>query len=298
MGRKKVLLLGNGLNRAFGGLSWGELMSRINTSVYDAKKLTCPMLLQAILVTQDHIGQIMKGYKAGENPFYGSVESEELRGMLRKLLLAGFSDILTTNYSYELEIAATGNMQVSDRHLIHTCRTSVPGKRKEPKYLLHTYQKVEYDHVENRVWHIHGEARKPDSMILGHYYYAALLNRIVSYVNKRGSDYQNGDGAIKSWIDSFLLGDVYVHGYGLDYSEMDLWWLLNRKKRENAEHGRVFFFTPDRDVEKEGLLSLLDVDVSHSGSGKAAKKADEGARYKAFYESAIREILDRMRFDE
>ena len=36
------------------------------------------------------------------------------------------------------------------------------------------------------------------------------------------------------WLDSFVLGNVNILGLGMDFSELDLWWLLNRKKRESA----------------------------------------------------------------
>lgn len=102
--RPQVLLLGNGLNRTFGGISWSELMEKIGVREDLPSKLTCPMPLQAVLVTND---QVHKRMKENKNAFYGSVNGE-LMEQLRALLSMGFSDILTTNYSYELEAAAHG----------------------------------------------------------------------------------------------------------------------------------------------------------------------------------------------
>lgn len=289
----EVLLLGNGLNRAFGGISWGDLLNRINTSDFDTKYLKCPMPLQAILVTDDHIKQAMK---ENQDSFFGEVKTEELQFVLRKLLSAGFTDILTTNYSYELEIAATEETETNEYRLVKSNRNIIPGERIEPKYLLHSFQSVSYKGKDNRVWHIHGEARKPDSMILGHYYYANLLQRIMGHVNGRQADYRTNSAEceIKSWVDSFILGNVYILGFGMDYSEMDLWWLLNRKKREKGEHGKVYFYTAEKEPEKEKLLELLDAQVVRAEKDKPADEEEKNRYYKDFYRKSIAEIIGRV----
>ena len=98
MKKPQVLLQGNGLNRAFGGVSWDNLLEQI--AVPDKKeiinKTRSPFPLKAILVTENHIKE---GLKKIEKELYGSVESEKLREILQKVLLMGFDHILTTNYS-------------------------------------------------------------------------------------------------------------------------------------------------------------------------------------------------------
>lgn len=164
------------------------------------------------------------------------------------MLSKGFDEILTTNYSYELELAALNCDRFSSDNRLknmstHTCEV----KKSEAKYMLHTYNSVNYSGSENHIWHIHGEARKPNSMILGHYYYANYLCRLKEISDKRKNIYQmnqrdNKETIINSWFDAFVMGDVYIIGFGFSLSELDLWWLLNRKKREKANHGRVYFY--------------------------------------------------------
>ena len=64
-------------------------------------------------------------------------------------------------------------------------------------------------------------------------------------------------------MDAFILGDVYILGFGFDLSEFDLWWLLNRKFNEKADHGHVYYLEPKSPVldEKLELLKLLEVEV-------------------------------------
>ena len=294
----QVLFLGNGLIRAFGGKSWDNLIKLIAVRDDLPEKLYCPFPLQAILATNDHISAATKQY-AGK--FWGSVEPE-LGEQLRMLLSMQFDDIITTNYSYEIESAALGVPRISETYLSKSCQNQEAGKNVEPKYLIRSCQEIPYGQHLNRIWHIHGEARKPNSMILGHYYYANLLHRIMDYVDKNSRYYayrqQNGKiQPIRSWLDSFILGDVYILGFGMDFSELDIWWLLNRKKRENAIHGQVFYYEPGGNDfnEKAELLKLLDVKVIHCDVTTPTGTLEEkNEAYRVFYLRAIQDIRKRV----
>ena len=49
---------------------------------------------------------------------------------------------------------------------------------------------------------------------------------------------QNKNYQCRCWLDYFILGDVWSVGFGLDVSEFDVWWAIERKAREkNAAHG-------------------------------------------------------------
>ncbi len=295
----QVLLLGNGLNRTYGGTSWTDLMRKIAIRDDLPGKLTCPYPLQAILVTNDNVKKAMKEYK---DAFFGKV-NDELRSYLQTLLSIGFDDILTTNYSYELETAAGSSETVNESFLKKTCRNIEDGERAELKYMLRTFQNISFENHDNRVWHIHGEARKANSIILGHYYYATLLYRMIDFVRQREKSYrvnqaENTMQTIKGWIDSFILGDVYILGFGMDFSEFDMWWLLNRKKQEKAKHGRVYFYSPGDDAfeEKQELLKLLDVEVIHCGITKPIGSDEEkNAQFREFYSRAIKDISQKIR---
>ena len=94
---------------------------------------------------------------------------------------------------------------------------------------------------------------------------------------------------IRSWLDAFIMGDVYVLGFGYDFSEMDLWWLLNRKKREKAEHGKLHFYSHTEGEEsKLSLMKTYDADVHDLGYYHKPKD------YKAFYRDAIEDARLRV----
>ena len=100
----QVLLIGNGINQAYGGISWPELLSKIRVrSDYHTEALKSPMPLQAILLTNNNIKDALRNNKEA---FYGEIRSPEQEQVLISLLDMDADDILTTNYSYELEIMA------------------------------------------------------------------------------------------------------------------------------------------------------------------------------------------------
>ena len=67
----QILLLGNGINRAFQGDNWRGVLNHIKTrDDIDANKLNCPMPLQAILITDNHVNEAMKNHR---KEFMGTV---------------------------------------------------------------------------------------------------------------------------------------------------------------------------------------------------------------------------------
>ena len=289
-----TLLLGNGLNLSYGGTSWSDLMKNINVrDDFNPCEMCSPLPLQAILLTNNNLKETMKSHS---RVFYGKVQDPMHMQILQELLTMGFDDILTTNYSYELEEAAFGMAELSEYKLkkINKCTQG----KVEPRYLLHSYNEVSCRSVKNRIWHVHGESRKPDSMILGHYWYGNMLFSITEELKQKKNQYyfkQNHGEEIQfdSWLDSFILGDVYVLGFGYDLSELDLWWLLNRKYRENADKGRMIFYEMEslEQREKIELMRLFGVCVRSFGMMKPDRGDPQySQKYEAFYAAAIEDI--------
>ena len=291
----QILLLGNGINRAFNSDSWDDLLNSIDRrgEKYDIEDYRCPETLKAILVTEDNVDKALRTHKERLGNL-GTKKPEKQKALLKRLLNAGFDEILTTNYSYELEIAALDEENINDKALRRMQRHTDEVKRCETRFMLHTYNSVELDE-EKRIWHIHGEARKPDSMILGAYYYGDLLGKIIDLNKKRGNYYarsQSGEKIpkIRSWTDAFVLGDVYILGFGAGFAESDIWWLLNRKKREKATVGKTYFYElkPKSEINraKMDLLRLMNVDIIY--------KSVSGNDWQSAYDWAVGDIEKKV----
>ena len=313
--RPKVLLLGNGLNRMFKGGSWDDLLNALR----DEKKyplaqekyiipngFKAPMLANGDLKTK--ISEYIKDDK-NQDKIY-SCNSNELLEVVRAFALLPFDFILTTNYSYELELALS-NVQVSDEKKIKKLLANIGDSKAESKYAMRTFNRVSNKDYERDIWHIHGEYRKPDSIILGQYYYGNLLTKYSeslknTYISTEKSVKTEKPKKINTWTEAFMLGDVYIVGLGMDFSEVDLWWLLEKKKiNQNNYAGSTYFYNPlvqeniDRDIKKaqEGpeacktyLMETYDAKVKNFGF-KIKDYADYPEFYKLVYEDLKKELL-------
>ena len=250
-----------------------------------------PFPLQIVAATGNRVDHTIKEHKKA---FYGLDGIEQLRTPIEQLLYIPFDHILTTNYSYEIERVADKRVKADGVFCKNLQACNPPAKTAEPKYLLHTYNKVSFQGHEHKIWHIHGEARKPDSVILGHYYYGMLLGKYQELLGKRGNKQAFREKAgeppiISSWLDAFIMGDVYVLGFGYDFSEMDLWWLLNRKQREKATTGKLYYYTHRQDdTAKLALLRAYGAEIMDLGYDTAPED------YRLFYQAAIEDIGKRF----
>ena len=306
--RPQVLLLGNGICRLNKGDSWVQMLNRIKSaskSNLNAEKLTLPMPLRAMLMTDNKLGEAIKAHSA-EKMFYGGKLNKLQNEIISQLLIIGFDEILTTNYSYELEACALKHEPEDSLLIKHMQFNKAEAvKRAEPKYMLHTYYAIPTEDHENHIWHIHGEARKPSSMIIGHDYYATLLTRMKGIADATGNyskHFADDTENIKSWVDSFIYGDVFILGLGMDFSEFDLWWLIDRKHKELGLDGKVYWLQPSYPLsegaidEKRELLKCMGVipeDLAVSFNGNESK-TEEVEKHIDFYIAAIGFIKDKV----
>lgn len=295
--RPKVLLIGNGLTYGT-SVSWPELIRKVSRQDVDVSKyqsitpdgnvrflIPNTVLTMATSVTKD---------KDRHKKYVDTLEKERYpdNDNIRQLLDLPFDAVLTTNYTYELEAALNprypGLKTASKRNYAATT-----GKEADAKYLLHTFNRIKEGHPD--IWHIHGELRCPSSMILSHDEYARYIHRILMHNEKRGNAYQKHRQELRfeSWVDYFLLGDVYMLGLGMDFSEFDLWWLLGRRLREKADCGQIIFYEPSKAENMVKQFALEDCGVQVENFGM---NISESRDYDAFYQAAIQDIAKRVTY--
>ena len=160
----------------------------------------------------------------------------------------------------------------------------------DPKYLLHTCNQF-----ENRppVWHIHGELRRKSSIVMTHDEYVRLLQKIVEYNKAIARKYLLFSEKVyyDSWVDYFLMSNLYVVGLGMDFSEIDLWWLINRRLREKAKTGKIIFYKSMYDDSAvSNALQLMEVEVVAPDIDAESKEE----YYRIFYRNVIEDIQKRQ----
>lgn len=273
--RPRVLFLGNGLCRAFGGMSWNGLLDELKEKDQypaTASNYLMPMPLKAAMLTNNTLATKMRNVVKTHDKQEPKIDGYDWRSFIKvtpemkehlvRLIQDRFDYVLTTNYSYEIETAIMDRGELSEAQiskLMHFHEVD----HAQTQFLINTFNEAK----DIPIWHIHGEARKPDSMIIGSYYYGKLLRRCVerldggvqseewtkaSVRNSKTNAFkalQKQEKAIKigSWIDAFVLGDVYMLGFGLDFSEADIWWLLEYKANHRDICGNTFFYEPRKE---------------------------------------------------
>lgn len=283
-----VLLTGNGLHRAFEDENWDKLLRELSAGRFSdeeweaLKKLPYPQL--AIVATGNHLDSGMKEVSKRY------IQSEILPGedrLIRKALDSEFEVILTTNYSYEIEKAICPGFKISIGNVSKYRKKTCKNKPKLETTALYRYLLVPYDEDEVPIWHIHGEAAIPDSMVIGHYYYGRLLSVIKSYTAEAIKRYKiaekNGDIFYpRSWVDYLLFGNVYIVGQGMDPSEMDLWWLLDCKRLYGK--GTTVLYKPEMPEQYEKLAAAC---------GMKTVNGDKPNSYAEYYDTIFELIKKR-----
>ena len=268
-----MLLLGNGLCRAYGGMSWDGLLDEIKDQKafpQPARSYVMPMPLKAAMLANNTLsnkhrrivaeGNADESRQARTNWGNFIKTTAQMRDLISRLVNCDFDYVLTTNYSYEIEAALLGEEKLSPQGISKLMNFHEVNNA-QIQFLTNTFNLV----GNIPVWHIHGEARKPDSIILGHYYYGKLLRRCVArldgtkeitedkksaYIGKEKEFTRNIKAKrpqrIGSWIDAFVLGDVHILGFGMDFSEADLWWLVEYKRNHQDFCGKTIFYEPGK----------------------------------------------------
>jgi SIR2-like domain len=143
----------------------------------------------------------------------------------KKLAELPVQHILTTNYDYCLEEAVNDGKPPSER-------ISTKPERKFSLYRRYRLHKRTF-------WHIHGERMVPNTIMLGHDHYAGYLKAVrdsllipsleldKAEIGRRATRRGETVRRCERWVDIFLLADLDIVGFGFDFTESVLWWLLH-----------------------------------------------------------------------
>ena len=282
---KQVLFAGNGVALRMGAANkWNEIIAEF-AEEYDPqldrkllKKL--PYNMQIVAATRDNVDKSMVELcqKLKEITL-----NEEQKAFGKRILSMPFDRIITTNYTYELERSVSENK-------VFRCRYFE--KKRERDMSLFGYIPVTIGEEEKQIWHIHGHACAPNSVIMGHYFYGKLLSSIQSYIPKMLKGWRmrqsiDGDFEIRSWVDSFMTDDVYMVGFGMDLCEADIWWLACCKKRHFPD-SRIYYYVPEWDLPKDDPRRIL-----MNAYGIVIREISCSEKdFSAFYEEILKEFSD------
>lgn len=276
-----VLFLGNGLLRLNNGKNWGELLNSISKRDIPNQVLDLvPTAMQPEVLCGTEVEEVQRQIAE-------VIESVSPHQIIKDLVSLPFDAILTTNYTYEIEQALTNGKWSEYRR--RKAFTILDGSSHVRHNTFICNMVVTADGRVVPVFHIHGEKARKGSLVLSYYSYAASVSRLFEYNKRRGNIYQEKQDSSEelichSWLDYYLLGNVYAVGFGFDTSEFDIWWATERKAREKAKHGPLIIF----------LTENTDKLTSQKVLYEAMAVKWESYRTDPDYASGYRKIYERI----
>lgn len=296
----KTVLFGNGLNYLSENfISWKQLLDKIkgdnlfengqlpNTMIYERSIIGNPISFDTLTKKEEaiknEIADMLKGFPG--NKYY------------KKLAEVNAENYLTTNYDY----AFLESYKQNDSF-------EIEDKSTEGLYSIRRHKEILLDKkLHAKIWHIHGEIEVAPSIMLGLDHYCGSVGKIDSYVKGR-YEFQHNKVNVKtpsifdkltskgkfddtSWIELFFNSDVHIIGLGLDYSEIDLWWILNKRARLKLDNrtkksikNKIYFHTSNNDRDQTELLRTLDIEIVLTKLDGTSKQ------YENAYSQMIRKI--------
>lgn len=243
---ENTLFIGNGFSRSvFRDMpSWDDLFEDVSIAIQDYT-----ILYEAFLLEKKRQGLTEDDVKKGlvekiRAEFSGkSVKDEicDLEQFGHYMVQHHVNNILTTNYDNGIEFILCEFCGYREQ----TPKNMVP----ETIYSVRTYKLFMNDDTghEVRLWKVHGDLKRVRSITLGFDQYCGSLSKLSEYVkgtyksSKKDAKVEcAGPMDIKckerrfdqlSWAELFFRTNIYIVGFGLNSSEIDIWWLLNKRAR-------------------------------------------------------------------
>ncbi|WP_026497777.1 hypothetical protein [Butyrivibrio sp. WCD2001] len=251
-----VLFLGNGILRlGEKSSSWGVLINNIKMREGKINISDIPYAMQPEAVCGVDVEEIQR--RVANN----ISTAQETNPILANLLSLPFDAILTTNYTYEIESVLSGKPFTRNARKAAFFALDGNTKVNHNTFVCNVVRKTDGSIIP--VFHVHGEAERKHSLVLSYYSYAKSVSLLQQYNrDKLGNNLyqkqiQDERHLCRCWLDYFIMGNVWSVGLGLDVSEFDIWWAIERKARENASHGKFKAYL-DRMVEEKPQAVLLD----------------------------------------
>ena len=302
-------MFGNGLNLLNGYSTWEDLLVKIddkkddvkipNTLQFEAEVLPLPEK-KTVSVTLN--GKVVT---LNDQPVTWTINTEtSLKAKIAEAMkkyetneiyqrIAEMKDVshyVTTNYD-----------DVLKRTLLNMGYLETEHVKIENTYSIRRRHSLSSARNEKHIWNIHGEIDTPPTIMLGLNQYCGSVSKISDYLNGK-YDYKQEkqkviipkiqerlrDGIEKpfSWLDLFFISDLYIIGFSLLYEEIDLWWILTRRKRlmrQGANISNNIFYCGEVKPGKKELFHTMGVEIIEPD----AKAVD----YKDKYHSVLDKIV-------
>jgi hypothetical protein len=261
---ESTLFFGNGINLLTEKKAkWEELLVSLSeiagTKVVGLETKPYTMIYEELLskssigemAFKEHVIKWVADFK--ENDFYDQISSLK------------FTNYITTNYDLTLEKSFEKSF------------FEIENDQLEAIYSIRSKLNVldNQGNCVSKIWHIHGDVNRVKSISLGLDHYCGSIGKIDRYIkgtysftrNKLPIQSKSIDSKLNknenfdenSWIELFYCSNIHFLGFGFDYSETDIWWILNRRSRLKNIQNKIYFYG-ELDSHKVDLLKAFNVE--------------------------------------
>lgn len=302
---KNSIFFGNGINRLSSrNISWNALLDNIKEGRrFQDDRLPNTMIYERIIMERPPIGidVLYDEFRVKEeiSRLMNSIDPCEIYTDLFQLDCDNF---ITTNYDYAF-IESVRNLP--------NVKLPIYEFSTEDVYSIRRLKEIRFEmQLKKDYWQIHGEIRKPATIMLGLDHYCGSIGKIDNYI-KGGYKYQNEHETVSeismqeklidqtfnksSWIELFFTSNIHILGFTFDFSEVDLWWILNKRarmKRTDILHdkisNKIYYYCSEIDEQKKGLFESLGIEVI------ITNLSDKESKYFDYYKDTIKKIKRKI----
>ena len=231
----KTLFLGNGLNRTIDkSLSWSEMMLKLGAYEPEGANIPFPIEFEQIAAK--------RGFMIGKK---GKDPNKELREEIKDTISDFELPADAVHYRFA-SLNATHVVTTNFDRLFENCYANLdkcirnPGSSRNILEAIYCLRDVDF-------YHAHGIDEYSNTLCLGHEHYISLVGKIQSALYPKGEEEQSiienlikgQTPSLSIWPEYLFTNDVAIVGFGMDYSEIDIWWLLALRASVFSPHNKM-----------------------------------------------------------
>ena len=274
---EQAILFGNGFNRITNEkCSWDDILaSKVDKDLID--------ISYTLQYESAYLNEYKRKSKSNDETSFKEeilkgIKSDFTNNIYELLADSPIKHFITTNYNPTLDKV------LKEREF----NINIETKSLEKIYSIRRkHQFIKGEEIKE-IWYAHGEVSNTKSIMLGYDHYCGSLAKINDYIKGKydnpgikdkiqsieqklelwkNEKLEELSHSLISWIDLFFFTDLHIIGLGLDFSETDIWWILNKRQRLIADGkvkelpNKIYFYMTDEDLKKRILLQYFGVEV-------------------------------------
>jgi hypothetical protein len=270
----KTAFLGNGINYLSDfAISWDDLLIELmGLNKFEIKFLPNLMTYERLRLNWESTHGTADDLKL---TIADKLKNRSTNEFYKRILKSNFTNYITTNYDYS----------IVKSHLQIDTKNSFVNNSNEELYSIRRNISLldKDDKIVGTVWNIHGEIEYPKTIMLGMNHYCGSVGKIDLYLKgkynfshkKNHPPILTIEEKIKnqsfdeiSWVELFFSSNVHIAGFGFDFGEIDLWWVLTKRARLMSTlnpGNKIYYYTkPFSQVTKEIELESRKRDMLKS----------------------------------